>query len=365
MHKKLSRHGGNRLQIMAAYGLSELIDFSSNINPLGPPPEVNKVLKKNLSLITEYPPERPNALEKKLARYHGVAPENIIVGNGSNELIYLLPYILQARHTVITTPGFSEYERACLAAQRHPRFWPTREEDDFACHWKALFKAHGQRAGVLFVSNPNNPTGRLITKTELLVVLEKVVKSDFLMVVDEAFLDFVAENHLHSLIQEATQQASRIFVLRSLTKFYAIPGLRLGYGVGNPALIAQLKTLQPLWSVNCLSQAAGESIMDLKDYQDKTRAVVKQQRQIIYNALLAHPFFKPFPGAANYLFVKIILPGLSSSRLQEELVLRGCLIRNCANFRGLDNTYFRLAVRTPAENQKLLTVLEEIKDVFS
>ncbi|MBI5787610.1 MAG: threonine-phosphate decarboxylase [Candidatus Schekmanbacteria bacterium] len=352
-------HGGNRRRIMEEYHLTQLIDFSVNLNPLGPPPQLIEAVCSNINLIEEYPPEKPCRLEEMLAAGCGLFPENILVGNGSTEIIYLIPHLSGSGCGVVVTPAFSEYERACIAARRAVIFWPMEIDNGFACDWKGLFKEHGKKMGCLFIANPGNPAGNLLPKDQLLYLLEQAQEYDFLLVLDEAFLEFVEDSRALTLISQVRGNP-HLLVLRSITKFYAIPGLRLGYVAGNSQIIQSLKKLQPPWSVNYLSQTAGEAILTLDDYEESTRKLVSAQRELIYRALSQHPWFAPYPSAANYHMVKITKSGLTADKLQMDLIRRGFLIRNCTNFRGLTDQHFRLAVRTPYENQALLAVLNSL-----
>lgn len=364
MENNKPSHGGNRRQIMAKNNLSELVDFSANLNPLGAPTQVIDILKNNLNLIEEYPDEYPVQMEKKIAGQLGISQENIIVSNGSIELFYLLPHFLRTKLAAIITPTFSEYEYACLAAKCETLFWPSSALEDFNCDWGKFFKKHGKQIGALFLANPNNPTGKLIPKDELLRLVKTAKEYNFLLIVDEAFIEFVEDYHPYSLINEAVN-ASHLVVIRSLTKFYAIPGLRLGYGIGKSSLIEKLKSRQFPWNINSLAQSIGEILLDQKDYQEETCSLIKQEREILYQFFIEHPFFIPFPSAANYLLVNITKPGLSANNLQERLINKGYLIRNCTNFRGLNNSYFRIAVRTPAENQGLMAALKDLENESS
>lgn len=353
-------HGGNIYQIIGQCKLGRVTDFSANINPLGLPAGVREALNNHWDALLHYPDPDCVELKIELAKRHAITPDQILIGNGSIELIYLIPQVIKPKQSLILSPSFSELERACLISGSRIMRIGLREKDNFCLNVEDII-ANLKAVQLLSIVNPNNPTGILLSPEELSRLVEACQEYGVWLVVDEAFLDFVPQADKHSLINKAAV-SERLIVLRSMTKFYALAGLRLGYTVANSAIISKLAELKPPWSVNQLAQRAGITALKDTDYPHKTRQLVKQQREFLLGELSGERQFKPYPTAANYLLVKLIDSYLTSGQLRDVLIDKGYLIRDCANFNGLDNSFIRLAVRKPEENRGLI---EAIRECFS
>ena len=344
-------HGGDVYLLARALGvrLADLLDFSANINPLGYPPGLPGAIAAALPNLVHYPDRRCLDLRQDLARSHDLTPEEILVGNGSAELIFLVARALNPSRALIVAPAFSEYQEALEASRVPFEFHLTAEADRFTL---AEFPEN-PIAGLVFLANPASPSGALIPPERLLPWLEKWDAAGIFVALDEAFIDFVEGASAKVFLR----RFPRLIILRSFTKFFAIPGLRLGYLLAAPDLTAKLAVMQEPWSVNTLAQAAGRACLADLDYMAQTRAFVAAARENLLAGLKALPGLTPFPGEANYLLVRIDLPGWTARRLREALLPRGIIIRDASNFTGLDARYFRLAVRRPEDNQRLLTAL--------
>jgi threonine-phosphate decarboxylase len=355
-------HGGNIYKIAAKEGLdpAKIIDFSASINPLGLSPKARKkIVKEGLAAILHYPDTRCGELCRALAEYHQIPEDSILPGAGSTEFIYSLPRILELDRVLLVTPAFSEYENALESTGRAPKiyFFETKEEDGFELNVEGLLLALTLGYDALYLCNPNNPTGILTEKKDLLRVLAQAEREKVWFILDEAFIDFVDET---SLIQEAAV-SSRLVILRSLTKFYAMPGLRVGYMVSNPEMIQNALRNKEPWTVNALAQiAAAESLQD-KAYAIRTKELIQAERETLTRGLQAIPGFIPYPGSANYLLVQLHPSlNLTAADLREKLILRGILIRDCTSFHHLGPYFFRVAVRAHKENQALLKSLRQV-----
>lgn len=344
-------HGGNIYEIERLYK-KKVVDFSANINPLNLPGEVKRLIRSNMRAVLHYPDPDSEKLSRSIAGFWNIEKENILVGNGSIELIYLIIHTFSPRTVSIPVPSFSEYERA--AKWVHPeskiRFVPLKEKEGFRLHLSRLPKAD-----ILFICSPNNPTGNLIAGRENLVAQAPNKR----VVIDEAFMDFLPDEKKHTFIREAIKNR-KIIVLRSFTKFFALPGLRLGYVVAHRQIIDKLKRRQPPWSVNALAQIAGEVVLADKEYIRTTRRFIEKERDFLFGQLSKTKKLQPYPSAANFLLVKIHAQNISSSFLQKELIKKGILIRDCANFKGLGNKFIRLAVRSHKDNLKLLRAVKAV-----
>lgn len=356
-------HGGNVHKAARTYGVKreDIVDFSANINPLGPPPAVLREIKRNLHLIARYPDPECTILKEKLGKYLGVDASNLLVGNGASELIYLVGKLLSVNGVIralIPAPSFSEYASAVMGAGGEVVFLPFCEEEGFAPDENAVCKAmNGCR--VVFLCNPNNPTGQLYTRKSILRVIEEAERQGVLVVVDEAFIDFVENRDKVSMIRDCLSYKN-LLVLGSLTKIFALPGLRLGYAVGRAGFIKMMERLKDPWSVNSLAQVAGIAALEDGKYVQKTRRFIREQKDYLYSSLNKIDGLKAYPPAANFILVNSRKSGVKAEHLVEILGSRGILLRDCGNFPVLDNYFFRVAVRTEAENNLLVNALKEV-----
>lgn len=347
-------HGGDIYGIARELGKApgELLDFSANINPLGFPPGLPAALTAALAEVVHYPDRRCTALKEELAAYHGLSPAQILVGNGSTELIYLLPRALRPRRGLIVAPAFSEYEKALRAAGAEVRWHYTAEADDFTVNQPF---DHGE-AELVFLANPMSPSGALVPPERLAEVVQSLASGAAVVVLDEAFIDFVEEASLKTELA----RVPNLLILRSFTKFFGIPGIRLGYLLGAPDLIARVSAVQEPWSVSTLAQAAGRACLADKDFMARSRKLVQGARERLFRQLAGLPGLKVFPSAANYLLLKLEKPGLDAASLRWRLLARGLIIRDASNFPGLDARFVRVAVRRPEENDRLVAALAEV-----
>lgn len=353
-------HGGNLYRAARERGCrpSDLVDFSASINPLGPSLSILRLLRKSQWTLRHYPDPEAHDLVQALSKRSGLNSAYYLIGNGSMELLYLLPIALAITEALIIGPTFSEYERAVsraggrcthLSAVRTDEYRPPIEEA------LDLIRAGKPRFDAVFLCNPNNPTGRVIAKGDLLNFVAALVDRRIWTIIDESFIEFAAE---HSILQELSNHP-QLLVLRSFTKFYAIPGLRIGYLAGQPGVIEQVRRRQPPWSVNALAQAA--ALAGLKDatYRRKSLSLISEERTRLSQALSAMLDFHVFPSEANFLLVE--LPAsVRSSDVVERLRDRGLLVRDCSTISGLTERMIRIAIRTPRENDRLLRTIEAI-----
>ncbi|MBZ9577979.1 threonine-phosphate decarboxylase [Patescibacteria group bacterium] len=339
-------HGGNIYEVRQRYG-KEIIDFSANINPLGLPQSAKKAIYKNFDRILHYPDSKANNITQKIAKYWRIDKENVLPGNGSVEFIYLIMSAFKPKTTRIATPAFSEYERAARSVKSKIRFVRLKEKEGFRLNISQLGSAD-----ISFLCNPNNPTGNLILEND------KLPKK--LLVIDEAFMDFLPDQKNYTFIWKATK-CTKIIVLRSFTKFFALPGLRIGYLVAHKEVIARLRQQQPPWSTNCLAQLAAELILNDREYIKKTHKLIENQRQFLFRELTKIKWLRLYPSVTNFLLLKIENGRITAKALQKSLLQKGILVRDCSNFRNLNDKYIRIAVRSHKENLKLIAALKKIR----
>ncbi len=355
------RHGGNVWQLAERLGvpLEEVLDFSANINPLGPPKGVRGALKKALSQVIHYPEPTYERLRKAICRYlnaPGNTPLHILLGNGSSELLHFIPSFLKPRCIAFPAPAFSEYERSARAAGAKALKIMGNPEDGFSPREEELARA-ARVAELLFLANPQNPQGMLLRAELLELALREAGRSGCWVVLDEAFMDFLPEPSSQSLVEMA-YLGKKVLVVRSFTKIFALPGLRLGYVVGPEMLIQGMIGRRPPWAVNSLAQAAALAAVEDGDYLLRTRRLMERERQFLAKGLRAIEGLFPYPSQANYLLVELSSFVPSASTLAGRLASKGILIRDLSCMEGLGSRFFRLAVRSRRENERLLRELE-------
>jgi threonine-phosphate decarboxylase len=352
--KPLFDHGGNLFAIARSMGVApeQLLDFSASINPLGPAPGVKSTLSDAFDRLCHYPERTAQELREALARHHGLDPDRIIAANGSTELIYLVPRLVAGKRALIIAPPFSEYARGVERAGYRYDYFTLNPEDGFSLSLPRLAKELAKGYDLLYFCNPGNPTGALLPLDQCRELLELCQTRGTFLVLDEAFMDFCEEHSARLLA--ATRD--RCLLLRSMTKFYAIPGLRLGYAIATPAVIQQLAQLQEPWSLNTAAQVAGIASLADQDYRDRSLAANVAERARLSAGLAQLPGLSPFPSAANFILVQLQGP-VTAAELYRALLQERIIIRDCENFHGLGTSFFRVAVRSGKENEQLLEKL--------
>ena len=354
-------HGGKVWEIERKTGLNrkKVVDFSSNINPLGFSQKALEAINNNLEQIPIYPDSNSTALREAIAAgFGGIDSNNVVVGNGSTELIYLFAetFLEKGDVALMPAPTFGEYESAVRKAGAKPRH--LKLSKDF-CIEPKLFSGEMKDVKMVFVCNPNNPTGILTPHEVLVEVIEEALDEGVLVFLDEDFLGFVDEEKQVSLIDEIDGYPN-IFVLRSFTKVYGLTGLRVGYGVASEEITKLLSNTKIPWNVNCLAQAAASAALTDKEHLKKTHKLIKTERTYLTRELKKMNGFKLYPAYANFVFVDIRESGFTSAQLKMKMLEEGILIRDCSSFRGLDDYYIRVAVKTRQENEGLLEAFAKV-----
>ncbi len=354
-------HGGNIEEIARILGKNreDILDFSANVNPMGPPEWLRRVINANIPFLTHYPDISSSSLVQSISEKYGCVEDEVIVGNGSSEIIYLLPRTLDVNRVLIPSPAYIDYETASRAAGLPVKPVAMPEETGFTPS-PEIISTEIKTKDLVFMGHPVNPSGSWCKADDIRNLVLKHPDSFF--AVDEAFLDFVVNGESLSLNRPAN-----VIVLLSFTKIFAIPGLRIGAAIGAAKLIAKLKNLQPCWSVNSLALAVGQKALNDIGYVEKTKHYVAGLRKSLFEELNAIPGIKVYPGNANYLLARINR-GITARELADRMLKYGIVIRVCDNYRGLDMRYFRVAVRPAEENKKLVFALKEslgCKTVFS
>ncbi len=350
-------HGGNVFTIARFLGVSpeEILDFSANINPLGPAPRVREVLAGTFERIVHYPDSDCTELREALARLHGLDPAQVCVANGSTQLIYLIPRLVAGKRALVITPAFSEYARALARDCWNVEQFVLDSGNGFELPINRLAERIRSGFDLLVLGNPGNPSGTLYPYSTVREIIGICEAANCFLVLDEAFMDFCEEESAKHL----AKKMDNVLILRSLTKFYALPGMRLGYAIGRAPTIARLAGLREPWSVNTPAQAAGLASLADAGYIAATRNFVDAEREYLRAGLIAIAGLAPYQSAANYLLAEI-MQGPSAGDLAERLLDERILVRCCGNFAGLDDRFFRVAVRRREENDRLLEALAAV-----
>ena len=347
-------HGGNLRHLATQAGIPEdvLLDFSANLNPLGPPEWYRALINSRLHETLHYPDPECLALREAAKERYGTGIEEVLPGNGSSELIHLLPRLFPSSRAVIMAPAYSEYTLACKRAGMMIEKVILKEETGFKFQ-PGLLEPVLRKNDLVFIGQPNNPTGEICDADALRELALRHPSVTFVM--DEAFADFVVE--MDSLTK---RRPANVLVMLSLTKFYAMPGLRLGCAIGEPAIIRRMKELLPPWSVNTLAQAVGVAALKDKSYAEHTRKYVREQREALTHELQDIDGLTVYTGEANFVLVRIDKKKMQAHQLAEELLKKGIAIRLCDNFDGLDSRFFRVAVRTGDENARFCDAIRTV-----
>ena len=348
---KAFEHGGN---IYNTKGQAETwLDFSANINPIGLSETVRTTILNHIDGLVHYPDPQARELKSAIAAKYNIALENIITLNGAAEFFYLFFNTFKPQRVMIPIPSFSEYERAARAANCEIKYFTTHAENSFNIPFDELIDIiRAEEINCVVLANPNNPTGNLLDNKDVIKLLESV---DF-VVVDESFVDFLGDEYS---IRQLTKSYSNLVVVQSLTKFFAIPGLRLGFAIADEAVINRLELGKDVWNVNYLAQKAGVAALDDVDYINKTRRWLATEKDYIIDRLRNIEGIKYFEPTVNFVLIKFKTVDIALNVI-DTLKNHKILVRSCANFPGLDGSYIRMAIRSREENCKVLDILERL-----
>lgn len=358
-------HGGDRWTAGELWGrpAKNFLDFSANINPLGPPRKLVEALQaalmeKGPSVLTEYPDPECRTLRRMLAEFHQVSEEGVIIGNGGAELIDLINEAVRPRQVGVIHPSFTEYEKTARKRGQEVRALPVRADEHFQPEEGTLMDLI-RSVDLFYLGQPNNPCGTLLSEDLLREAARQAASHGTVLAVDEAFLDFVVEEEKRSFIRQIEKYPTTV-VIRSMTKFYALPGLRLGYGVGHPEWIRPMGKRQIPWSVNSLAQLAGEVALSCSTFRTETHRWLQRERKYVVEQLKEIQGIEAWWGEVNFFLIRLRKNGITATQLQEYMGQNGVMIRDASTFSGLDPRYIRVAVRSRGENRQLVTVLKRI-----
>lgn len=337
----------------------DILDFSANINPLGIQQHIVEAAKESVMDMGHYPDVECRRLRKAISGMEKVDANDIICGNGAAEIIFNIVAALKPEKVLFLAPTFAEYEQAADTVGALKCYYYIKEDNDFTVE-EDILEAITEDIDMIFLCNPNNPTGRVMDINLLKKIADRCVINNTFLVIDECFMDFVSENEKYSMLPYINDYSNNLMIIKAFTKMYAMPGIRLGYGMSCAhELLEKMYEYRQPWSVSVVAQAAGEAATELTGLAELTRQYVDMERTFLMNELsklnvLTNGQIKAYESKANYILIK------ASEGLDSQLLDYRILIRNCDNYRGLGKGYYRIAVRTHDENMKLIDAVRKI-----
>ncbi|MCR5687861.1 MAG: aminotransferase class I/II-fold pyridoxal phosphate-dependent enzyme [Lachnospiraceae bacterium] len=357
-----SFHGSDLEKIERLYGIrkEDIISFSANVNPLGISGKLRRELPYHLDVITSYPDRDYTDLRGVIAGYCGTVPENILVGNGSTELITLFIRTVGPKKALLIGPTYSEYERELSLSGASSAYFPLKEKDDFKLDADALIDSLDRSVDMLIMCNPNNPTSTAATRDDIRRILDACRSYGIYVMVDETYVEF-AEKYDEISCVALTADYDNICLLRGVSKFFAAPGLRLGYAIcGNQGLLSDISSIKDPWTVTSIAETAGRIMFSDTEYIAATKELIFSERRRVTEALRAIPGLKVYEPAANFVLCRIEKENADADILFDRAIRSNMMIRNCSTFTYLDNSYFRICFMNPADNDRLLALIREV-----
>lgn len=355
-------HGSDLEKIEELYHIKkeDITSFSANVNPLGISFRLKSALAEHLDVITSYPDREYTALRQCIAGYVGARTENVIVGNGSTELISLFIQIRQPKKAMILGPTYSEYEREISLGGGMTVYYPLKEEQDFVMDVEDLCGQLNDSLELLVLCNPNNPTSSAVKKQDMRRILNTCMEHGIFVMVDETYVEFAPDVREISSVALANDY-DNLIVLRGTSKFFAAPGLRLGYAItGNMDLIRKINTRKNPWTINSLAELAGRLMLTDDEYIERTRNLIGNERERICRILDRWDSVKYYKPYGNFILVKILKEHVDAQLVFDCCIRKGMMIRNCSSFPFLDSRYIRFCVMQPEQNARLLETMGEM-----
>ena len=345
-------HGGDLISYESYYD-GDLIDFSSNINPLGPPEGLEGILVENIKSLESYPDIQYRKLKRSISRYLNCGEENVLVGNGAVEIIN--NFTIKAKRVVILTPSFSEYEKR---AEVHGKLVvKISYKEDFTIDIKSL-EDQIEKEDLLILGNPNNPTGLRIEEEILMNIYKIINKKQAYLLLDEAFYEFSPRDY-DSIELFKAYEYKDVGIIRAATKFFALPGIRLGYGCCSINKAKELAKVELPWSINSLADAAGQFIFKDEEYINRSKDYIEEQRNHLMEDLLKIDGFEPYRTHTNYILIRLL--SWNEEYIFNFLLKQGIVIRKCSSFTDLNSGYIRVAIKDKNSNSRLIKALNGLK----
>ncbi len=355
-------HGSDLEMIERIYGINknEIISFSANVNPLGISPLLRESIAGKIDCISAYPDRDYKELREVIASYCSTSAEKIIPGNGSTELISMIIDIKKPRKTLIIGPTYSEYERELALTNGKSYYYQLKEKEEFRLDIDRLNEQLHDDMDMLIICNPNNPTSTTIDRKTLRTIMDICKERDIFVMVDETYIEFVDDMDKKEGIP-LTDYYNNLFIIRGVSKFFAAPGLRLGYALtGNRDLIREINKRMNPWSINTLAETAGKTMFKDKDYIEKTTALIKSEREYVTERLKKmQGILKVYEPSANFVLFRVDPEKVNADILFDACIREKMMIRNCCTFPFLDNSYVRICFMGHEDNVRLLDCIEK------
>lgn len=360
MNKKNAFHGSDLEKIEQIYKIKkeDIISYAANVNPLGVSPKLLNYLQNHLDVITSYPDRNYNALRNSIANYTGANFSHILVGNGATEIIGFMAQFINPKKALIIAPTYSEYAREIGLSGGQVDYFVLKEEANFNLNLKELDIQLKKKYDMLILCNPNNPTSSVLDQSQLTKILKSCKKYGTFAMIDETYVEF-APNYEKTTAIPLVEDFHNFIVLRGTSKFYAVPGLRLGYAItSNESLIRLINEKRDPWTINAIANEAGIHMFDDEDYISSTKTLIHDEQVRMFQLFDQCSTFKVYKPSANFLLLKILDPNLTSSIYFERAIKKGFMIRDCSDFVGLDQQFIRFCFMDPKDNDNLAALLQ-------
>lgn len=355
-------HGSDLEKIEAFYGISkkEIVSFSANVNPLGISYRLKNTLAEQLDAITSYPDREYTELRRCIAEYINSQVDHIIVGNGSTELISLFIQTQHPKKALILGPTYSEYEREIGLGGGTSMYYPLNEENDFELDVQDFCRSLNDSFDLLVLCNPNNPTSTAITRKDMRKILDTCLRYGIFVMVDETYVEFAEDEKAISSVK-LTNYYSNLIILRGTSKFFAAPGLRLGYAItGNRDVWKAINTRKNPWTINSLAEIAGRLMFTDEEYIRKTKELISSERDRLYKELSSWKNVKVYKASGNFMLLKSLKEDVTSDILFDHCIRQRMMIRDCSSFPFLDNSFIRFCFMNPEDNDRLLKAFAKL-----
>lgn len=355
-------HGSDLEKVERIYGIQReaIRPFASNVNPLGLSPALKKALQEHMDVLTEYPDREYTDLRNAISTYTGADATHILPGNGTTELIVTFIQTIKPKKTLVIEPTYSEYKRDLKAVKSEVTDYVLTADDNFQLNPKKLCEQIDADTDLVILCNPNNPTSTCISISQIEEIVQKCKEVSAFLLVDETYVEFVRDVSVISAIP-LVKKYNNLIVLRGVSKFFAAPGLRLGYAcVSNEKLLRYLRKHSNPWSISSLAAYAGTVMFADQDYMKQTRELIMQEQNLICSALRTRKTIQVFEPATNFLLLRILKEDITSQEVFEHCIRKGLMIRDCSNFIGLGSDYIRFCFLNPEDDDRLVNTLLEI-----
>lgn len=338
----------------------ETVLYNSNLNPMGVPDTILKKMEESKNCIIQYPNEYYGALKNAISTYVSCPEDNIIFGNGSSDLLRLFVAIIAPKKAMITVPSFSDYEVVLKSYGCKVKTFKPKESDNYIIDIKTLATKLDSSLDMLILGNPNNPTSQIISRDDMETLAEVCKELDIFLLIDETYIEFV-DDYKDITCVPLTEEYSNLAIMRGVSKFFAVPGLRFAYAImNNPMYMEIINLTSTPNSLSTLTTILCTELFKDTEYIEASRSQIHTERNLIFSAMSPNKNLKLFKPYANFMLVKILKDDVTAEDVAEHCKQRGIVIRNCSNINGLSNKYFRFCFMKPKQNDLLVNTILEL-----